>query len=289
MWEELDSLNTLPTLSNTTNEVQTFLTALSTQKIEQKLFQFLNGLDESYSPHRSHILLMQPLPSIDEAHNLLQQEESQRDVLLNVKGESDALVMYGRSTGDIVHCSLCGKPGHHKDKCWSVVGYPSWHALSSTPPVRGRGFSFRSRGGRWPRASRGGRSPRPYSNEVSSTPTLSPSQIELIKLLPTPSSNPTVSEEEFDTLYARMAICSSASFNPTPWILDFGASDHMTGQVSLLTNPHAHPYHNKITLPNGHILPLSTVLAVYFSHPPSPSSMYYMSLSSIITFSPSLN
>lgn len=156
VWEELESLNALPVLTNITNEVQVFLTALSTQQTEQKLFQFLNGLDESYSEHRSHILLVQPLPSVDEAYNLLQQEESQRDVLLTMRNESDTLVMYGKSIEEMVQCSACGKPGHSKDKCWTIVGYPSWHNLSSPSTVRGRGYTPRGRGGSWPRISRRG-------------------------------------------------------------------------------------------------------------------------------------
>ena len=41
---------------------------------------------------------MQPLPSVDEAYNLLQQEVSQREVLQISKTEPDSLVMYGKST-----------------------------------------------------------------------------------------------------------------------------------------------------------------------------------------------
>lgn len=70
-WEELESLNTLPAITKMIDEVRMFLVALNTQQTEQKLFQFLNGLDESYSTHRSHILLMQPLSSVDETYNLL--------------------------------------------------------------------------------------------------------------------------------------------------------------------------------------------------------------------------
>ena len=54
-----------------TDKVRMFLVALHTQQTEQKLFHVLNGLDESYSTHRSHILLMQPLSSVDETYNLL--------------------------------------------------------------------------------------------------------------------------------------------------------------------------------------------------------------------------
>ena len=136
LWEELESLNNLPVIVNMTNEVKVFLAAFYTQQTEQKLFQFLNGLNDSYSTYRSHILLMQPLPSVDEA---LQQKESQREVLQISKTKPDSLVMYGKSNEDTLICSACERIGHVREKCWTIVGYPAWHSLSSTTTYKGRG------------------------------------------------------------------------------------------------------------------------------------------------------
>ncbi|KAI9180399.1 hypothetical protein LWI28_004458 [Acer negundo] len=51
---------------------------LGTQQDQQKLMQFLMGLNDSYSGIRGQILLMQPLPSIRQAYSSVSQEEKQR-------------------------------------------------------------------------------------------------------------------------------------------------------------------------------------------------------------------
>ena len=72
VWEELDNLNVLPVIGNVTNEVSVFLTALSKQKEEKRLFQFLNGLDDHYNHQRSQILMITPFPNVENACSLLQ-------------------------------------------------------------------------------------------------------------------------------------------------------------------------------------------------------------------------
>ena len=48
LWEELESLGSLPVLSKTDGEIKGFLEALHKQQEEFKLFQFLNGLEEAF-------------------------------------------------------------------------------------------------------------------------------------------------------------------------------------------------------------------------------------------------
>lgn len=81
IWEELDAMEVLQSLNNVTSEMLEYLKCIEKYKEEQKLFQFLNGLDETYTAQRSHVLQMTPLPSAEAACNMMQQEEAQREVL----------------------------------------------------------------------------------------------------------------------------------------------------------------------------------------------------------------
>ncbi|RVX14444.1 hypothetical protein CK203_017366 [Vitis vinifera] len=71
------------------------------QQDQQKLMQFLMGLNESYSAIRGQILLMNPLPSVRQAYSSISQEEKQRLLTsTNAVAESAAsAAMVMRSNG----------------------------------------------------------------------------------------------------------------------------------------------------------------------------------------------
>ncbi|KAL8127085.1 hypothetical protein AgCh_014128 [Apium graveolens] len=92
--EEIESMNLLPTVPSPTTEVTKLLDAIDKIREESRLFQFLNGLDDAFGAQRSqllkeicpkfnNLLMMVPLPSVEEACSAIQQEEYQRDVLKN--------------------------------------------------------------------------------------------------------------------------------------------------------------------------------------------------------------
>lgn len=73
-----------------------------------------------------------------------------------------------------------------------------------------------------------------------------------MKLLPSPSKQQSSNiEEEIDGAYAGMTFCYHADGTQKAWIIDSGASDHMTGSLGLLLNPIHQHHHSKINLPNG--------------------------------------
>ncbi|GJW13178.1 cysteine-rich receptor-like protein kinase 8, partial [Tanacetum coccineum] len=103
--EELDSLNSLPAIVRITPEITAFLNALNKQKEDQRLFQFLNGLEDCYSHQRSQILMMNPLPKVESACSLIQQEESQR-VLFRSSSDVETTALYSR--GNVKDNSITG-------------------------------------------------------------------------------------------------------------------------------------------------------------------------------------
>ncbi|WOH03984.1 hypothetical protein DCAR_0623389 [Daucus carota subsp. sativus] len=49
----------------------------------------------------------------------------------NKKNQSQVEVI--KKGGDAVVCDFCHMPGHLKDKCYCIHGYPSWHRLFGKP------------------------------------------------------------------------------------------------------------------------------------------------------------
>ena len=72
LWSKLKDMNELPKISVIIEDIATFLQALNKQKEKQRLFQFLNGLDDRYRPQRSQLLFMTPLPNVESVCSLIQ-------------------------------------------------------------------------------------------------------------------------------------------------------------------------------------------------------------------------
>ncbi|XP_039121731.1 uncharacterized protein LOC120258408 [Dioscorea cayenensis subsp. rotundata] len=141
-WDELNNLNGIPVCSCGHMEkcacgvMEKFMEL----EMKNKLMQFLMRLNDDYESVRNHILSMDPLPSINRAYYLVQQVETQKQVTHFVP-ESSAFFAdtVGKRTqsnqrniktikiGDKKFCTHCRSDGHTIDHCFEIIGYPDWY------------------------------------------------------------------------------------------------------------------------------------------------------------------
>ena len=163
MWDELASYNNASS---------------GAQQDQQRLMQFLMGLNESYSAIRGQILLMNPLPSVRQAYSSMCKEEKQRllsathtaaysnssaamavrsnqmknnsarnarsdrsDRFYSGSQDSRRFDQNKRSSGSLrgrPQCAYYGDMGHFVEKCYQLHEYPPGHPKSRTGSIFNR-------------------------------------------------------------------------------------------------------------------------------------------------------
>ncbi|KAL2945025.1 Retrovirus-related Pol polyprotein from transposon RE1 [Bienertia sinuspersici] len=257
LWEELEALNIMPPLTEMNPEITAYVHAQNHQE-EQKLFQFLSGLDESYSHQRSQVLLMVKLPKVEEACNIMQQEESQREIFECKKEEGSGLAMNSRK-------------GHTVDNCRFVKGFPPDLEKGKKKGTGNKSLNTIERYGsnkeegnigniKWNKGKTGGRKmaahvktePDEGSSSTVSGSAITAQQLEkLIKMLPTlTKQDNTGTDDEMDLNYSGMVSCNLVSVEPKDWI-DSGATHHMSGKKEVFYDLREKEDRSTINLPNG--------------------------------------
>ncbi|XP_010552807.1 PREDICTED: uncharacterized protein LOC104823078 [Tarenaya hassleriana] len=238
LWDDLATLRSLKTchcglcVCNITEEFEK-------QRQEDRLYEFLLGLDdEKFGVVRSNLLSWQPLPTVEEAYMVVTQYEASKASVVSSIPPSD-IAAFAVSTApkprDLpsgkdksVVCSNCGRSGHAVDSCFQILGYPEWWG------DRPRGRS--DRGGRGA-PNRGKSSVRVNSvhTPVSSSPSILGASPEPVALPSDASPLPGLNAEQWKTLVSLVnagkigaTTTSSGMSSSVPWILDTGASRHMT-------------------------------------------------------------
>ncbi|KAH7569016.1 hypothetical protein JRO89_XS06G0089500 [Xanthoceras sorbifolium] len=72
LWDELDTYCPISACNQMKAHIE--------QREEDRMMQFLMGLNDSYNVVRSNILMITPLPNVRQAYSLVNQEEMQRQV-----------------------------------------------------------------------------------------------------------------------------------------------------------------------------------------------------------------
>ncbi|XP_035546246.1 uncharacterized protein LOC118348506 [Juglans regia] len=203
IWDKLSHLQNINDLKDMQNQAD-----------DERVFQFLLGLNDSFAQLRTQILAMDPLPPITKVFSILFHEEQQRLLQLHPL-PSDSMVFAAATSSNPrshLRCTECGKMGYTCDRCWRIIGYPP-------------GRDQRSK----PRPSILGKpppGPAPVVNQASSSSDLLP----LLGLMPELYQklmdllNPT----PISTNFVSNAISSSPSFDShRDWVVDSGAKAHM--------------------------------------------------------------
>jgi len=248
---------------------------------EKKIIQFLMGLNESYTAVRGNILMMSPFPSLSQIYSLLVQEERQRQVKVKgdfqseassfVAGINNAPKFFPAKKSDgrrsSLFCDHCKRPGHTMDKCYKIHGYPN-----SRPG--GRGKPFKGANNAWNDCQET-QSESPAANNATAgsnatanflLPGLSHDQSrQLLQFLTNLTAKGDLKQESSEAtastasaslhmagmLNACNSIKSSCTFDSRLWILDTGASDHMSSKSTFLHDLRPLTYPMMVNLPNG--------------------------------------
>ncbi|KAK9690454.1 hypothetical protein RND81_09G128700 [Saponaria officinalis] len=265
VWDELENLNTLPTINKITTEIAEYLAAVEAQT-EERTFQFLNGLDKQYGMLRSNILMKDPLPTVDDTVSLLLQEEMQ---FTNMGGariqENSALTGKGEFYRE--KCTHCGRDNHKSDLCWEIRGYPVGHPkhkkLGFKPGFKNtQGSGYKQQQKPFQRNVRQGNFKRTTDahvkakdGDLSVAIGAATQQLEnLLKQVPNSSFNAKNGGESDEELGCNFAGMTNSKLQTTPceeWIVDSGATNHMTAYLSVLENLEKVAGNPRINLPDG--------------------------------------
>ncbi|XP_070033000.1 uncharacterized protein [Nicotiana tomentosiformis] len=139
-WDESSSV--IPTHDRDCVKTKEFIVHLR----KKKVYHFLMGLDDSYPQAHSQILMMKPLPSVNQAYAILMSDESQRAVAasagilgssptVNATHSYDSTALYSAKPNFNpkfrknynIQCEFCKMKSQIKESCYKIIGYPSDH------------------------------------------------------------------------------------------------------------------------------------------------------------------
>ncbi|XP_076956137.1 uncharacterized protein LOC143631181 [Bidens hawaiensis] len=135
-WDELNAINTIP--SCTCEAAHAF----AKREEDQRLFQFLVGLNRSYDMVRSNILIMQPLLSIDRAYGILIQYEKQKEIHTTITTyfTASSASMHANNGGPVsagtgenrrtLVCTHWKRNVYSVNKFYKLIGFPKGYKFA---------------------------------------------------------------------------------------------------------------------------------------------------------------
>lgn len=148
-------------------------------------------------------------------------------------------------------CTMCGQKNQSTYRCWKVIGFPRWHRKYKPPPrdstLSTKWSHNNSASNRYVHQKQANSAVQTQSSNKEDV-MFTPQQLQqLLKLMPKGvesghNSHNSETDEELEQCFSGMVTCHMSSVDSTAWIIDSGASDHMTSKLDRMTNAqHAPP------------------------------------------------
>ncbi|XP_075651855.1 uncharacterized protein LOC142622291 [Castanea sativa] len=148
LWDQLIHYEPLPTCTCGAMKI------LSIAHEKSYVMRFLMGLNESFETARSHILMLEPFPSMSKVYALVLQEESHKGIGHGAAftPKPDSVAMYVNTKGNTGNrggskkerplCTHCNMLGHIVDKCYKLQGYPPGYKHKGKPNFNANQVSY---------------------------------------------------------------------------------------------------------------------------------------------------
>lgn len=208
-------------------------------------------------------LSMDPFPHLNKAFSLATQEERHQSIVRarDTKTEAMSFAVQASSPSLSSHdsggtrpkCTFCGRLGHTYERCYQRIGFPP------STRGRGRGRGNSGRGGAAPSAGRNSHHPVGGSVQLQAAANAAqaPRSSNSSSPMSQPTSTPGLNTDQMTKLLQLLDSTSTTEpvmgkLNNTTvsWLLDSGASHHMTGTRSILYDCHDLPL-SPVNLPDG--------------------------------------
>lgn len=239
VWGELQNLRAIPTCTCGAGK------KMQEMQEEEKVFDFLMGLDETYKTVRSQILSVEPLSSLGRACAVVAQDEKQHNITMTKMPMVEATTLLAkesmerRERAGKIFCTKCGRKNHTHEKYYEIIGYPpNWRKprLKDQPQQH----------------SHSSQAHYATSSEDNANNTLAISQVQ--KLLSLLNKQPTqITEYPSANMATKDDLGKKIS-----WIIDIGATDHITYDIGCITEKRK-PRVSSVQIPNGESIPVYTI------------------------------
>ena len=235
LWREIDFRR--PNPMKCAIDIQSYNSILQ----EERVYTFLDGLDDRLDHVRSDVLRLKPFPSIEQAYAHIRREDLRQSVMISgaetvasgavmaIKGvkSGSSSRSKGHSSGN--KCTHCGSTKHARETCFKLHGYPDWwHELQARK-----------------------KRDAPATEDVPGRAAVAAVEPQLSLI---PVAEPSILTP--DQGNCGQVFCSSTTWNDGAWIIDSEATDHMTFDPNDFSNT-TQPRRTCIANANGATYPVT--------------------------------